>query len=103
MVSIVGIPKDMGAYFEKQVSEEEYRTAKAIETQAKLTAPIDTGNFQDRIQAVKNVIMANAIYSAWLEYGTMNRNGKTITFSPPHATMRRAAITVARMKGYRFE
>ncbi len=98
---LVGIP-NMAEYFNKQIKDEELVVVEAIETEAKRNSPIKSGNYQNSINTIGTMIIANAIYSAWLEYGTMERNGNTVSFSPPHSTMRKAAIAVARLKGYKY-
>lgn len=95
-VTIIGLPAEgLSKYFDKMIKNEEVETAIDITSQAKLTAPVDTGNYRQRIQHDKNISSANADYSVYLEYGTIKMQ--------PFATMRTAAIEIAKRKGYKFE
>lgn len=68
---------------EKTVDE----VAAIIEGEAKRTAPVDTGNFRNQIKydKSKGQVIANAEYSAALEYGVKN------TRRQPRPTLRNAA------------
>jgi len=63
------------------------QVAAIIEGEAKRTAPVDTGNFRNQIKydKSKGQVIANAEYSAALEYGVKN------TRRIPRPTLRNAA------------
>ena len=94
-VRIVGIPSSMANVFKKQIENEERITKGEITSQAKITAPVITGNYRDNIRVEKIGIIAHALYSHKLEY--FGKNGS------PYATMRLAAKEIARRKGYKYE
>lgn len=77
---------------EKVLQRTEVEVLAGIEKQAKLTAPVDTGYFRNQIKAnyATKEVVANADYSAPLEYGV------TGTRRQPRPTMRNAARKVAK-------
>lgn len=92
-VKVVNIP-NLANYFEKQIEDEARITKGEISAQAKITAPVISGNYRDNIRVELEGVVANAPYSAKLEY--VGRSGK------PYGTMRNAAREIARRRGLKY-
>ena len=93
-VRVVNIP-DMSEYFKNQIEKEERIAKGEIATQARITAPVISGNYRDNIRVEEEGVVANAPYSAKLEY--VGKQGK------PYATLRLAGKEIARRKGYEYK
>ena len=90
---------DLGQTLRTALQRTEREALARIEAQAKLTAPVDTGYFRAQIKAEygSGQVVANANYSAALEYGVQN------TRRQPRPTMRNAARKVSKQISAIFE
>ena len=88
----------LGDLLEKAVDSTVTEVLAGIERRAKETAPVDTGFFRNNIKAdyYADEVVANANYSAALEYGVAN------TRRAPRPTMRNAARAMAGRVGEIF-
>ena len=83
----------------RAVARTEQEALARIESQAALTAPVDTGYYRSQIKADygKKEVVANANYSGAIEYGVQN------TRRQPRPVMRNAARKVAKQIDEIFE
>ena len=77
------------------MKQDQIVTAGQIVTEAKLQAPVITGNYRDNIRREEGSAVANAPYSAKLEY--VGRKGV------PYAIMRDSARKIGKLKGHKVE
>jgi hypothetical protein len=93
MVVKVEMP-NLEKYYTKELEKEAIITASQIQTEAKVSAPVISGNYRNNIKQSREEVIAEAPYSAKLEF--VGKKGI------PHSTMRTAARKIAVKKGFDY-
>jgi hypothetical protein len=93
MVVKVKVP-NLEKYYTKELEREAIITASQIQTEAKIASPVISGNYRNNIKQNANEVIAEAPYSAKLEF--IGKKGV------PHSTMRTAARKIAKQKGFKY-